>query len=211
MEPYKSEVSDGMRIDWDVPIPVDDGTVLRADVFRPEGSGRHPVIMAAAPYGKWLAFQDERVWGGQWKMLCEHEPEILKASSNKYQNYEYADPERFVPEGYAMVRVDTRGTGRSPGHMDLLSAREAQDLYACIEWAAEQSWSNGRIGLSGVSYLAQNQWQVAAMRPPHLSAICVWEGCYDYYREFTRHGGILSGFSDLWYAKYIAPVQHGRG
>ena len=84
-------------------------------------------------------------------------------------------------------------------------------LYNCVEWAAVQPWANGRVGLSGVSYLAMNQWQVAALQPPHLSAICVWEGCSDYYREFSRHGGILSLFGDLWIEKYVHPVQHGRG
>jgi len=205
-----SETVNGMRIDWDVPIPMDDGTVLRCDVFRPDDGGRHPVILGATPYGKWLSFQDE-VWGGQWRMLTAHEPDILKLSSNKYQNYEFPDPERFVPDGYALVRVDVRGTGRSPGFMDLLSARETQDLYQSIEWAARQPWSNGRVGLSGVSYLAMNQWQVAALRPPHLAALCIWEGCSDFYREFVRHGGMLSVFSDLWIDKYVHPVQHGRG
>ena len=142
-----SETKDGMRIDWDVPIEADDDLVLRADVFRPDGDGQYPVILGATPYGKWLSFQDE-VWGGQWKMLCAHEPEILQLSSNKYQNYEFADPERFVPDGYALVRVDVRGTGRSPGFMDLLSVRETQDLYQCIEWAARQPWSSGRVGIN---------------------------------------------------------------
>jgi uncharacterized protein len=199
-----------MRIDWDAAIPMSDGAVLRCDVFRPEDSGKYPVLLGAGPYGKWLSFQDE-VWGGQWKMLCRHEPELLQLSSNKYQNYEFPDPERFVPDGYALVRVDVRGTGRSPGVMDLLSARETQDLYECIEWAARQPWSSGKIGLSGVSYLAMNQWQVAALQPPHLAAICAWEGCCDYYREFARHGGIYSQFGDLWFNKYVLPVQHGLG
>ena len=81
----RTEVQDGMRIEWDVPIAMDDGTVLRCDVFRPDDDGKYPVIMGATPYGKLLFFQDE-VWGGQWKMLCVHEPEILKLSSNRFQN-----------------------------------------------------------------------------------------------------------------------------
>ena len=137
--------------------------------------------------------------------------ERLRLSSNRYQNYEFPDPERFVPDGYALVRVDVRGTGRSPGFMNLLSERETRDLYECIEWAGQQPWSSGRVGLSGVSYLAMNQWQVAALRPPHLAALCVWEGCSDYYREFSRHGGICSLFGDLWIDKYVLPVQHGVG
>ena len=116
----RTEVHDGMLIEWDVPITTNDGTALRCDVFRPNDDGKYPVIMGATPYGKLLSFQDE-VWGGQWKLLQAHEPEILKLSSNRFQNYELPDPERFVPDGYALVRVDVRGTGRSPGFMDLLS------------------------------------------------------------------------------------------
>ena len=124
----RTEVHDGMLIEWDVPITMNDGTVLRCDVFRPNDDGKYPVVMGATPYGKLLSFQDE-VWGGQWKMLCAHEPEILKLSSNRFQNYEFPDPERFVPDGYVLVRVDVRGTGRSPGFMDLLSdARDARLL-----------------------------------------------------------------------------------
>jgi uncharacterized protein len=205
-----SEARDGIRIDWDAPIRMDDGVVLRCDVFRPDDDGQYPVLLGAGPYAKWLSFQDE-VWGGQWRMLCRHEPDILKLSSNRYQNYEFPDPERFVPDGYALVRVDVRGTGRSPGFMDLLSSRETQDLYECIEWAARQPWCNGRVGLNGVSYLAMNQWQVAALQPPHLTAMCVWEGCSDYYREFARNGGIFSLFGDLWFNKYVLPLQHGLG
>jgi predicted acyl esterase len=205
-----SEKSNGIHIDWDVPIVMSDGVTLRCDVFRPDAPGQYPVIMALGPYGKWLSFQDE-VWGGQWKMLCAQEPEILKLSSNRFQNYEFADPERFVPDGYVLIRVDVRGTGRSPGVMDLLSRRETQDYYECIEWAAVQPWCNQKVGLNGVSYLAMNQWQVSALRPPHLSAMCIWEGCSDFYREFYRHGGIHSLFGDLWYNKYVLPVQHGLG
>jgi len=205
-----SEKSNGIHIDWDVPIVMSDGVTLRCDVFRPDAPGQYPVIMALGPYGKWLSFQDE-VWGGQWKMLCAQEPEILKLSFNRFQNYEFADPERFVPDGYVLIRVDVRGTGRSPGVMDLLSRRETQDYYECIEWAAVQPWCNQKVGLNGVSYLAMNQWQVSALRPPHLSAMCIWEGCSDFYREFYRHGGIHSLFGDLWYNKYVLPVQHGLG
>jgi uncharacterized protein len=205
-----SEVRDGMRIDWDVPLEMDDGVVLRADVFRPAAAGRYPVILGLTPYGKWLSF-DGPVWGGQWAMLSAHCPQILRESSNRYQNYEMVDPERFVPEGYACVRVDARGTGRSPGYMDLLSRRETRDYAAAIEWAADQAWSSGRVGLCGVSYLGMNQWQVAALRPRGLAAMCAWEGCSDFYREFSYHGGILSQFGDLWWQKYILTVQYGLG
>ena len=85
------EKRNGMHIDWDMPIEMSDGSVIRCDVFRPDDEGQYPVLLAAGPYGKWLSFQDE-IWGGQWKMLCKQEPEILKLSTNQLQNYEFPDP-----------------------------------------------------------------------------------------------------------------------
>jgi hypothetical protein len=109
------------------------------------------------------------------------------------------------------VRVDSRGAGRSPGHLDIFSARETRDYYLCIEWAGTAPWSTGKVGLLGVSYYGMNQWQVAALRPPHLVAICPWEGASDYYREFTHHGGILNIFTSRWYPVQVSSVQHGVG
>jgi predicted acyl esterase len=208
MSEYESVVRDGMRIDWDVPIAMDDGVALRADVFRPMAEGRYPVIMTAGPYGKWLHFDAFAV---QYARLCAEHPEVLSDSSNTYQVYEMCDPEKFVPEGYVVVRIDTRGAGRSPGFLDIWSLREAKDYAICIEWAARQAWSSGKIGLSGISYLAMNQWQVAALEPPHLTAMFVFEGAYDYYRDMVRHGGILCTFSRVLYGPAILSVQHGRG
>jgi uncharacterized protein len=91
------------------------------------------------------------------------------------------------------------------------SPRETQDLYQCIEWAGTQPWSNGKVGINGISYYAMNQWQVAALKPPHLAALCIWEGASDYYREVCRHGGILSDFLSSWYPRQVASVQHGVG
>ena len=62
-----------------------------------------------------------------------------------------------MPLGYAIVRVDSRGAGRSPGYVDVWGPREAQDFYHCIEWIAVQPWSNGKVGLAGISYYAKNQ------------------------------------------------------
>jgi predicted acyl esterase len=206
---FRSDVRDGMRIDWDVPIPMDDGVVLRADVYRPVGDGRHPVILTYGPYGKGLHFED--LYTDQWRRMVEEHPDVPGGSTNKYQNWEVVDPEKWVPDGYACVRVDSRGAGRSPGLLDLWSAREARDLYHCVEWAGVTPWSNGKVGLNGISYYAMNQWQVAALQPPHLAAICVWEGAADYYRDLSHHGGILCAFGRAWYPSQVVRVQHGRG
>ncbi len=98
-----------------------------------------------------------------------------------------------------------------PRYLDIFSPREARDYYTCIEWAGVQPWSNGKVGLRGISYYAVNQWQVAALRPPHLAAICPWEGANDYYREFTHHGGIASNFLSQWYPPQVEAMQHGVG
>src|ERR687884_291788 len=115
-----------MKIDWDAPITMDDGLVLRADVFRPD-EGRHPVILSYGPYAKGLSFQEG--YKANWARLTEAAPEVLEGSSNKYQNWELVDPEKWVPDGYVCVRVDSRGAGRSPGVLDCWSAREAKDLH----------------------------------------------------------------------------------
>ena len=205
----KSEIRDGMQIDWDAPITMDDGVVMRADVFRPVGNGTCPAIISYGPYAKGLSFQEG--YKSQWTRLEKAVPEMLKDSSNKYQNWELVDPERWVPDGYAVVRVDSRGAGRSPGVIDSWSAREAQDFYHCIEWAGTQPWSNGKVGINGISYYAMNQWQVGALQPPHLAAMCIWEGASDYYRDLSRHGGILCDFLNSWYNRQVLTVQYGLG
>ena len=209
MTDEKSEIRDNMQIDWDAPIKMDDGVVLRADVYRPVGGGRYPVILSYGPYAKGLSFQEG--YPSQWGRVIKSAPNVLEGSSNKYQNWELVDPEKWVPDGYACVRVDSRGAGRSPGFLDVWSAREAQDLYECVEWAGTQAWSNGKVGINGISYYAMNQWNVGALNPPHLAALCMWEGSSDYYRELARHGGILCDFLSSWHPRQVASVQHGVG
>ena len=143
----KTVVADNMRIDWDIPIPMDDGIVLRADIYRPVEEGQYPVILSYGPYGKGMPFQVG--YKDQWRIMASQHPDVTAGSTNKYQNWEVVDPEKWVPYGYACVRVDSRGAGRSPGRIDIFSPRETKDLYDCIEWAAVQPWSNGKVGLNG--------------------------------------------------------------
>ncbi|HSL10018.1 MAG TPA: CocE/NonD family hydrolase [Actinomycetota bacterium] len=199
----------GMAIDWDVPIEMDDGLVLRADVFRPDDDGAYPAILAYGPYAKGLGF--EQGYPDAWRAMVESHPEILEGSSNRFQAWEVVDPERWVPHGYVCVRIDARGWGRSPGRIDPWSPREARDLYGCIEWAGTRPWSTGKVGLLGISYYAINQWQVAALRPPHLAAMIPWEGFADFYRDMNYHGGIGSDMKLVWYRRTIGSVQHGLG
>jgi len=204
-----SETREGMRIDWDVAIVMDDGMVLRADVFRPIEEACCPVILSYGPYAKGLHFEDG--YPSAWQRMVEQHPDVAAGSSNKHQSWEVVDPEKWVPDGYVCVRVDSRGAGRSPGTIDHFSPRENHDFYLCIEWAGEQSWSNGKVGLNGISYYGINQWHVASLQPPHLAAMCIWEGAADWYRDMTHHGGILSTFWKNWFDMQVKTVQYGCG
>ena len=143
-DPFRSEIRDGMRIDWDVAITMDDGLVLRADIFRPVKEGRYPVILTYGPYAKGLAFQDG--YPSAWERMVSKHPDVAAGSSNKYQNWEVVDPEKWVPHDYACVRVDSRGCGCSPGFIDHFSPRETKDFYDCIEWAGVQPGRTARSG-----------------------------------------------------------------
>jgi predicted acyl esterase len=198
-----------MQIDWDVDIKMDDGTVLKADVFRPVSKGRFPVLLSYGPYAKGLAFQEG--YPSAWERMAEQHPDITAGSTNQYQNWEVVDPEKWVPDGYVCVRVDSRGCGNSPGYIDHFSARETRDLCLCIEWAGNEPWSNGKVGLNGISYYAMNQWHAASLQPRHLEAACIWEGSADWYRDMTHHGGILNTFWANWYDMQVKTVQYGLG
>ena len=209
MSQVQNEVRDGMQITWDAAIQMDDGVVLRADIFRPVSEGKYPVVMSYGPYGKGLAFQDG--YKTAWQSMERDYPDAVTGTSNAYANWEVVDPEKWVPHGYVVVRVDSRGAGRSPGYLCHNNRREQKDYHECIEWAAVQPWSTGKVGLNGVSYYGANQWRAAATQPLHLAAICVWEGWHDNYRDGNRHGGILCTFRKNWQDMQVKTVQHGVG
>src|SRR5438128_9015829 len=147
MASTKSELRDGMRIDWDVPIKMDDGLVLRADVYRPEKEGRFPVILSYGPYAKGLAFQHG--YPSAWQRMVAEHPDVAYGSTNQYQSWEVVDPEKWVPDGYVCVRVDSRGVGRSLGFIDHFATRESREFYNWIEGAGITLWSNGKLCLTG--------------------------------------------------------------
>ena len=91
MSQENSEILDGMRIDWDVSLTMDDGLLLRADVYRPVDDGRYPVILSYGPYAKGLAFQEG--YPSAWERMATKHPDVTAGSSNKYQNWEVVDPE----------------------------------------------------------------------------------------------------------------------
>src|SRR3569833_2749436 len=204
-------IEDGdILIEKDVPIPLSDGHVSYCNVFRPRGGGLVPPIVVFLFFGKDsdVAVDFKRYWD---VVLRDHPEVVRDGSSGKYLTWEVPDPERWVPAGYAGVVVDARGTGKSPGFYEMMSPLQTREYYDAIEWAGVQPWSSGKVGLLGVSYLAIKQWQVAALQPPHLAAMIPWEGMFDHYRDFYRHGGIYSSFFlKLLWDSQIATNQNGN-
>ena len=193
-----------MKIEWDVPIRMDDGLVLRADIFRPEQEGRYPAILSYGPYGKGLAFQDG--YKTAWEIMARENPDALAGSSNQYQNWEVVDPEKWVSDGYAVVRVDSRGAGRSPGYLCHNNARETRDICECVEWTAAQPWCSGAVGMIGISWGGFNGLQIAARRPPALKAVISLCSTDDRYADDVHYmGGCLLAADALpWAATMLA-------
>jgi predicted acyl esterase len=205
----RARPQDPFVFEKNISIPTDDGSFVMANVFRPKEAGRYPVIMSMSVYGKDLATKD--LYVREWKAMNENIPGLCKQSSCRYHTWETLDPELWVPEGYVLIRVDARGSGKSPGKLDPFSPREIRDFYNAIEWASRQPWSTGKVGLAGISYNAINQWLVASLQPPSLAAIVPWEGWSDNYRDNSRHGGIYSNvFRMGWFARQVLPLQHGN-
>jgi len=204
-----AEIREGVLFEKNVSIPTDDGAFMMSNVFRPDTDGRYPVLLSMSIYGKDIHTRDFN--SEVWEETISPVPGLCERSSCEYHSWETPDPEVWVQDGYVVIRVDARGSGKSPGKLDPFSPREVRDLYDAIEWAGVQSWSNGKVGLAGISYYAMNQWNAAALRPPHLAAIAPWEGARDAYRDVLRHGGILSNvFPTQWAKRQLYPIQHGN-
>jgi uncharacterized protein len=194
-EPDVSRSDYPILLDKDVDVPMRDGARLKADVFRPDATGKFPAILNLGPY------QKDKLW---------IVPDTLAEAQNEWMNWETVNPQWWVPRGYAAVRVDGRGTGKSPGQYDPWSLAEAVDFYDAVEWAAAQPWCNGKVGLLGISYFAINQWFAANLQPPSLKALIPWEGFADLYRDALYHGGILSLFMTNWYTAHLLHHLLGR-
>jgi predicted acyl esterase len=171
----------GIICDYDAAVTMRDGVKIYVNVFRPEKEGKYPALIGWSPYGK----------HGYVKYTFFPKCGVCDSDFSKYAAFEADDPVDWCPKGYIIINVDPRGCWGSEGDLTYMSQQEAEDCYDLIEWAGTQSWSNGKVGMHGVSYLAWTQWRVAALRPPHLAAINPWEGVSDFYREFAYHGGIL--------------------
>jgi hypothetical protein len=190
----------------DVRIPLRDGSHLCADVFRPAEEGPYPVIMSQGVYGK--AFYHECICNEEEALEKERlEDRFFSGNPDglQYENHETVDTSVWVPEGYVCIRVDGRGVGKSPGVQAPWSVQEADDYYDAIEWAGTQDWSNGNVGLWGMSYLAMTQHNVASLQPPHLKAMIAQGTDADIYNEALYGGGIFGeGFWTWWHKVWTA-------
>ncbi|NNN19956.1 MAG: CocE/NonD family hydrolase [Acidimicrobiaceae bacterium] len=186
----RTTTANGIRSDFDVAVTMRDGITIYIDMFRPENGGPYPVLIAWAPYGK----------HGRIKYSYFPHCGVSDQDLSAMAIFEAADPKYWCALGYAVIYADPRGAWGSEGDLLLLGNQEAEDCYDLIEWAGIQPWSNGKIGMHGVSYLAWSQWKVAALNPPHLAAINPWEGVSDFYRELAFHGGIPeTAFLSMWH------------
>jgi len=151
-----------MVIERDLAVPMRDGVLLFANLFRPAADGSYPVIMSVTPYGKdklpdRLATFFMRLSGVKFG----------KINCSRLTGFESPDPVYWVQQGYAVLQADVRGMHKSEGQAGVLRRQDAEDYYDLVEWAASQPWCTGRVGIVGVSYMAMSQWYEAALKPPH--------------------------------------------
>ncbi|KAL3449884.1 Alpha/Beta hydrolase protein [Aspergillus insuetus] len=195
-----------IQIDHDVAIKVRDGCTLYADIYLPPNAASRsvPAILCWSPFGKKFNGIDSLRLMTPWNLG------IPDGTLSGLEKFEAPDPAEFVPHGYAIVNVDSRGAFDSEGCMAIMGTQEAQDGYDVIEWLAQQEWCNGSVGMAGNSHLAIIQWFIAALQPPSLKAIAPWEGCGDLYREQFARGGIYGGdLFDHLIVKYMLRGRNG--
>ena len=185
-------------LERDVRVPMHDGIVLLANVFRPKATGKYPAIVYLAPKIKDRFPADE-----DYARI----PNTGVIRVSEYAAFEAPDPVYWVPHGYVVVAVNCRASGESEGeYFAHFADQMGTDFYDAIEWIARQDWCDGNVGTNGVSYLAITQWMVAAKGPPHLKAIMPWEGLNDPYREWAFNGGIPdTGFFKLYMSRTLTP------
>lgn len=176
--------------------------LVRVNVYRPKTSEKVPVLVTYGPYGKDIPYKDFHP-----QSFSEVNPE----HRSEHASWETPDPGFWTKHGYAVVRADERGLGQSPGLLDTMSRGTSEAFCDVVEWASEQPWSSGKVGLLGISYYAGSQWRVAARKPKGLACMIPWEGMSDYYRDRCRHGGILSNkFIKFWWDRQVVSNQYGK-
>ncbi|WP_203218444.1 CocE/NonD family hydrolase [Streptomyces sp. So13.3] len=202
----------GIRRFRDVRIPLRNGSFVYADVYRPDTPEPVPVIMNCGVYGR--AFVHHSIASEQ---DAEHHEQMEERyfqgnpDGYEYENHESINTAAWIPRGYALVRIDSPGAGRSPGTLGIWGIDEAEAYYDAIEWAAAQPWSNSSVGLWGMSYYAVSQHAVASLKPPHLKAMIAIGTDTDLYEEVMYTGGILNEeFFPGWFQHGIVPAICGE-
>jgi len=165
-------------ITWqrDVGVKMRDGVTIYADIFLPVDADNLPAILSWSPYGKTLPQPAP--------------PGVAPSAVSGLQKFEGPDPAYWCNHGYAVINVDARGSFFSEGDIYMWGTTSANDCNDFIQWTAAQSWCNGKVAMSGNSWLGIIQWFTAAHNPPHLAAIAPWEGHIDLYRCDVLRGGI---------------------
>lgn len=193
---------DGVLVERDHHVTMRDGVRLAVTVFRPARAGRFPVVMCVTAYGKDFGPDDystlPKIKASGMAVGTMHISDVT--------TWEGPDPGFWVPHGYVVVVANARGFYDSEGQAGIYSAEDTQDYADLIDWAGGQPWSNGSVGLNGVSYLAITQWMVASRKTPvHLKAIAPWEGVTDIFRDSVAPGGIPeTRFMEAWFSGSLA-------
>ena len=222
-----------VAIDWDVPITMSDGTVLKANVYRPADAAGIPVdtkmpsVLNVTPYTKLIGNVVDSVLavpgledtvvdlvnsynlaGTPFDGITEA-AKVLSGGGMRV----FGVNRDLVQNGYTQVVVDARGTGFSQGEWQALGPVEQRDSVEVIDWISKQSWSDGRVGMGGVSYSGINSLQAAGHQPPALKAIFPTEPGNDLLRDIVGTGaGLGVGFMPLWLSlvnglKFVPDVQ----
>ena len=124
--------------------------------------------------------------------------------------------ENFVQHGYAVAFIPTRGAAGTDRCSDLMGDAERADLSQAVTWLGEQDWSNGNVGMTGISYHGSTPWEVASLGNPHLKTIVPASGVIDMYGQNYRSGRadsrwwlFVPGYS-FYYGTAFANPSSGR-
>ncbi|WPN44616.1 CocE/NonD family hydrolase [Pseudomonas sp. P8_241] len=196
----------------DVKIPLQNGLFVYADVFRPAKAGKFPVIMNCGPYGR--AFYHHSIADDAGFDAHEEMEERYfhgNPEGQVFENHETANTVDWVPHDYVLVRVDGPGSGKNPGTLAPFGIETAEAFRDAIDWAGVQSWSNGNVGLWGMSYYAMSQHAAASLEPRHLKAMIAIGTDVDLYDEVAYTGGILNEeFFTHWYKAGVLAAVCGE-